>query len=163
MKKIFLMLVIGLFGFALTGCDLFAPEEKVFSGSGMTITLNDNFVENDTVLVPLYLASMDYIFMGDREEKSLFVDTEINSLNDYAEAILELGGFTDSTVYESAEGYEYLYAYYSATVDEDEFGYMLICMESDSYYYIMNLGCFLDDLEDSKEQFIEWANTIVVE
>ena len=163
MKRFILMFVIGLFGFALTGCDLFAPEEKVFSGSGMTITLNDNFIETDTVLVPLYLTSMDHIFMGEREAKSLFVGTEIESLSDYAEVVLEYGGYTDSTVYQAAEGYEYVYAYYSATVDDQEFGYMLICMESDSYYYLMNLGCLYDDLEDSKDQYIEWANTIIVE
>lgn len=163
MRKIILLLVLGLFGFMLTGCDLFAPEEKVFSGSGMTITLNEDFVETSTVLVPLYLASMDHIFMGDREAKSDFVDTTITNLTEYAEAVLEFGGYTDATVNQSEEGYEYVYAYYSATVDGTEFGYMLICMESDNYYYIMNLGCLYEDLDDSKEQYIEWANTIVVE
>ena len=163
MRKIFLLFVMGLFGFALMGCDLCAPEEEVFTGGGITITLNDNFIKTDTVMVPMYLESMDHIFMGEREAKSLFVDTEITNLTEYAEAILEYGGYTDSTVCQSEEGYEYVYAYYSATVDENKFGYMMICMESDSYYYLMNLGCFYDDLEDSKEQYIEWANTIVVE
>jgi hypothetical protein len=36
-------------------------------------------------------------------------------------------------------------------------------MESDDYYYVMNLGCLNKDLEGNKEQYIEWANTISVD
>jgi len=163
MKKVVLMLLLVLSAITLTGCDLFKPAEKEFSGSGITITLNEDFSVTETVLVPFYLVSLDDIFMGSRESKSLFKNTTINSLQDYAEASLANAGHEDATIYESDSDTDYIYAYYSATNDGTEFGYMLICMESDDYYYVMNLGCLNKDLEGNKEQYIEWANTISVD
>lgn len=163
MKKIFIAMLLSVASLLLTGCNMFQPLEKEFTGTGITITLNEDFVITETVMAPFYLTSLDYIFMGLRDSKSEFVDTNVTSLQDYTTAVLEFGGYSGATVLTAEEGYSYLYSYYTATVEEVEYGYMLICMESDNYYYLMNLGCLNDNLEDSKEQFIEWANTIIVE
>lgn len=161
MKKILLTLLLFVTLLTISGCDLFAPEEKEFSGSGITITLNEDFVVTQTVIVPFYLVSLDNIFMGSRESKDIFDGTYVTSLEDYAQAVLDMNNHSESTIHSSDK--EYVYAYYEATVEDIEYGYMLICMESDDYYYVMNLGCLNSDLEDNKEQYIEWANTIVVE
>ena len=163
MKKPFIILLFTLSLFLLVGCDFFAPEAKEFTGSGITITLTEEFVLTETVMAPFYLTSLDDIFMGMRESKTEFVDTAITSLQDYAEAVLEFGGYSGYTVNNAEEGYNYVYAYYSASVEDIDYGYMLICMESDNYYYLMNLGCLNSNLEDSKDQYIEWANSIIVE
>lgn len=163
MKKIFIALLFSLSVFSLTGCDLFAAADKEFSGTGMTIILNEDFVVTETVMVPFYVTSLHDIFSGMRESKSLFVRSSITNLEEYAEAVLENGGHSGETLYESEEANGYFYAYYTALVEDVEYGYMLICMETDDYYYLMNFGCLSDDLEDSKEQYIEWTNTLEVE
>jgi len=162
MKKLFLVLVALLFTFGLTSCDLFGNEPLEFSGSGITITLDDSFQETDTMYVSFYLESFDYIFTGEREDKTLFSNTGIDNLEDYINAVLEYADNEDEEVILS-EDETFYYAYYTASVDEDEFGYMLICMESDDYYYVMNFGCYENKLDDSKEQFFEWVDTIVIE
>lgn len=163
MKKFFIGLVIILTTFSLIGCDFFAPEEKEFSGAGITIMLDESFTQEETVIVPFYLESFNHIFMGSREEKLLFVGTEIENLQQYIEAVLDYNGNTSVEVNESEDGYDYLYAYYSSVVDDIEYGYMMVCMEGEDHYYIMNFGCLNSKLEDYKEQYIEWANTIAVE
>ncbi|MBU0996496.1 MAG: hypothetical protein KKE16_00450 [Firmicutes bacterium] len=162
MKKLALALVLALSVFALSGCALFGPEEETFSGTGMTIVLDDTFLVSDSVVAPLFITSLKHIFMGLRETKSDALSVGIDSLSEYIEAVLDNSGHSSVTVYESESG-EYFYAYYSATVDEIEYGYMIVCMEGTSHYYLMNFGCLYKELEDNKEQYISWADTITVE
>lgn len=162
MKKLALVCLAALSLIALSGCSLFAPEDQEFSGSGITITLNDTFYETDTVQWSLYVSSLKHVFMGLRETKADAISAGIYDLEAYTDLVLDNGGYADATVYVSENG-EYMYAYYSATVDDKEYGYMLICMEGENHYYLMNFGCLYDDLEDNKDQYIEWADTIIVE
>jgi len=162
MKKILHISIFVCLTLTLISCDFSQTEPKEFSGSGITITLDDSFQEKNTMIVTFYLESFDYIFTGEREEKSLFVGSDIDNLEEYADAVLEYSGNNDIEVLESEDG-SYLYAYYTAVVDEDEFGYMLVCMESNDYYYVMNFACFEDELEDNKERFFDWADTIIIE
>lgn len=163
MKKILSVVLVWFMAAALLGCDLFGPKDKEFSGSGITITLNDEFTETETVIAPLYLTSLNNIFMGMREEKSQFSGTFVNSLQAYTDAVLSNGGHPDSETYESEGDTTYIYAYYTAQVDDREYGYMLVCMESDTYYYLMNFGCVSSHLDENKDQYIDWADTIQVD
>lgn len=164
MKRLSLCLICCLFVFALAGCDWFSTPEKEFSGSGITITLNEDFNETETVLAPLYLVSLDDIFMGMRESKSLANQYGINSLQEYIEAVLTNGGKSNiETKTSDNDGATYVYAYYTNTADGEEYGYMLLCMESSTYFYSMNFGCLEENLEDSKEKYHKWADTITVQ
>ncbi len=164
MKKLMISMLAVLSVFSVLGCDLFGPAEKEFSGSGITITLNEDFVLTETVVSPFYLVSFDNIFMGMRESKSLVNDYGISTLQEYIDGVLETGGHGEEASYVSDEnGATYVYAYYTANVDGTDYGYMLICMLSSTYFYSMNFGCLEKNLEDSKTQYHKWADTIVVE
>lgn len=164
MKKAFLAGLIALTFFALVGCDLFGPEDKEFTGSGITVTLNDSFYESENVSFPLYLISVKHIFAASRELKTSVSPYGIRSLSAYAEAVLENNNHGDSEVLlRDEDGHYYRYAYYTADVDGTEYGYMIVFMEGASHYYAMNFGCLNKNLEASKEQYFAWADTIVVE
>jgi hypothetical protein len=164
MKKIIITMLCILSVFAMVGCDLFGPADKEFSGSGITITLNEDFVLTETVISPFYLVSFDHIFMGMRESKSLVNDYGIDTLTEYIDGVLDNGGHGEEISYSSDEtGATYVYAYYTATVDGTDYGYMLICMLSSTYFYSMNFGCLEKNLEDNKTQYHVWADTIVIE
>ncbi|MCK4551556.1 MAG: hypothetical protein KAU02_01470 [Tenericutes bacterium] len=162
MKKLILTLLCTFTLFAMTGCDLFEPEEKEFSEAGMTITLNEDFILTETVMAPLYLVSLDHIFIGLRESKDLVVSAGINNLQEYADTVLTIGGHPDETTYNSEGDFTYIYAYYTASVDDIDYGYMLVCAEGDSYYYTMNFACLEDNLENNKELYIGWADSIII-
>ncbi|MCK7489801.1 MAG: hypothetical protein MZU79_05915 [Anaerotruncus sp.] len=57
---------------------------------------------------------------------------------------------------------EFYYATYTSTVDGDTFGYMLVVMEGDNYFYAMNFACFANRLTKNKAQYLTWAKTIRV-
>jgi hypothetical protein len=163
MKKIVLLFMILVFTMGLSAC---SSADKEFSDIGVTITLNDTFIEKDVIQAPLYLESQEYIFTGLRESYSSLVPYSIINLEDYIEAVLTNNGH-GNTSYEAMtdddDNVLYLYAYYHATVEDMDFGYMLIVMQGSEHFYTMNFGCLEDNLDDSKDQFMDWAETITVE
>ena len=158
--KLLLMVISSLFLFGLTGC---ASPSKEFSGSGITITLTEEFFEEDIAQAPFYLVSTNHIFMAYNELKSDLLYYPIHTLEDYIDAVLTIGKFS-SEVYVFNDGkVSFLYAFYSKTIDEVEYGYMLIAMEGEDHFYAMNFGCLESKLDQYKEQYFDWAKTIVVE
>ena len=163
MKKLTLLLAVFMFAFALSGCQ---AKVKEFSGAGITITLDESFVEKDVIQAPFYLESYDYMFTGMREGISELSGYGIYDLEDYIDAVLNNNGHRDSTVesvLDDEDNVLYYYAYYTATVEDMEFGYMLIAMQGDSHYYTMNFGCLESKLDSSKDKFMDWAETIVID
>jgi hypothetical protein len=163
MKKMLLFLVMFGFAFSFFGCQTTAVE-KEFTGSGITITLNDDFTAKENVSIPLYLESFDTIFMGFREAMTSTAEYEIYTLNQYIQAVLENNSRPEAQIYTyDQDGVFYLYAYYSTTVDDINYGYMLVCMAGEQYFYTMHFYCLDKNLDSFKDQYIEWANTITVD
>jgi hypothetical protein len=163
MKKFTLLLAIFTFAFALSACEAKAKE---FTGAGISVTLDESFVEKEVIQAPLYLESMDYIFTGLREGISELSGYGIHDLEDYIDAVLTNNGHGNATIEvinDEDENVSYYYAYYTATVEDMDFGYMLIVMQGDAHYYTMNFGCLESKLDDSKDQFFTWAESITVE
>lgn len=162
MKKVLTLLSFLLLGVVLVGC---GPKEKTFTGSGIEITLDSTFYEKDIVQASLYLESTKHIFSGIRESKEDLVSIiGVTTLEGYIEAVLANNNKTSDDVLESEhEGERYLYAYYTSNVGDEEYGYMLVVMEGENYFYTLNFGCKGKDLEKNKVQYIEWANTISVQ
>lgn len=163
MKKISVLIIMFLFAFALSACE---AKEKEFSGAGISVKLDESFVEKEVIQAPLYLESYDYIFMGLRESSSELVAYGITTLEDYVDAVLANNGHGSSTVETMTDDEDnilYYYAYYTATVEDMDYGYMLIAMQGESHFYTMNFGCLESKLDDSKDQFKTWAESITVD
>lgn len=162
MKKLFAVITCFAFLFTANACALFQDEE-IFTGSGITITLTSAFTQKETVAVPFYLESMDHIFMGMRETKTSVQSVGVSNLEDYIDAVLDANSKSTDVYSYDQDGVTFYYAYYSSTVDGVDYGYMMICMVGESYYYTMNFGCLDKNLENNKAQYLDWAKTITVE
>lgn len=153
-------MILALFVFGLTGC---TAKAKEFSGSGITITLTDDFVEEEIVQAPFYLVSPKHIFMCFIESKTDLEYYPIDTLEDYINAVLTRNELS-SEIFTFNEGdVHYMYAYYTKTIDEVDYGYMLIVMEGENHFYSMNFGCLDSKLDNYKDQYSDWAKTIIVE
>jgi hypothetical protein len=161
MKRILSVFFIFLFVFILVGCG--KSDEKEFSKAGVTITLNDSFVEKDAIQAPFYLESKDHFFMANREAKSGLRTYGITTLDTYVEAVLNNANKNVTIKSFNEDGLSYKYAYYTSTVNEQTFGYMLIAMEGEDHFYTMNFGCLEDDFDDNKDLYTKWTKTITVE
>ncbi|MCK7489800.1 MAG: hypothetical protein MZU79_05910 [Anaerotruncus sp.] len=77
LRKSVFTLFIGLLAVSMTACFFSSPME--FSGSGITITLTDDFLEGTSDAVDFYLESTNTIFMGNRESKQDLTEYDIFS------------------------------------------------------------------------------------
>lgn len=164
MKKLAIATMVLFLVFSLMGCQ--TEKEKEFSGTGVTITLNDTFIEKEVIQAPLYLESQNYIFTGLRESTSLLQANAIYDLEGYIKAVLKNNNHGDKTyepVKDDKDNVLYYYAYYTARVEDMDFGYMVLVMKGSNHYYTMNFGCLEKKLETSKDQFFTWAKSISVE
>lgn len=162
MKRIFLVLNLMLFSLFLVGC---GPSEKTFTGVGISVTLDDSFIEKDVIQAPFYLESTKYIFTGMRESKASLATVNVYTLDDYIETVLSVNGkgsVTPEVKRDEDDNILYYYAYYHNSVEDMNFGYMMIAMEDDSNFYTMNFGCLEEEFDDNKDQFFEWASSIEV-
>lgn len=159
-KKGFFVFLLMIFMITLSGC---SAKEKEFSGSGINISLTNEFFEQEVIQAPFYLESKNHIFMGMRETKAELSLYSIDTLSEYINAVLANGGVTTEVYMKDNDDNSYMYAYYSTTVGEIEYGYMLIAMEGESHYYSMNFGCLNDKLDGYKDQYFKWAETISVD
>lgn len=159
MKKRMLLVLMFVLVVSLVGC---SESEKTFSGAGVSITLNESFVEKEVIQAPLYLESQDHIFMSMRETKQELSPYDISTLEEYIDAVL-LNSGKDAETFIKGDESAYMYAYYESTVNDQKFGYMLLVFESEEYFYSMNFGCLASKLEKNKELYFNWASTITVE
>lgn len=160
MKKILLLLIVFLCVSSLTGCK---AKAKTFSKIGVSITLDETFVEKEVIQAPFYLESSKHMFMALREAKSELTTYGITSLDSYINTVLTTSGKTATVETYDQDDVYYKYAYYTSTVGDQTFGYMLITMEGTNHFYTMNFGCLESNLENSKELYFKWAKTITVE
>jgi len=148
----------------LVGCKSSSKDkEKTFSGSGLTITLNNTFFEKEVIQAQLYLESTDHIFMSLRETKTDLSNFQITTLDAYIKAVLNNANKTATVQTYEKDGISYKYAYFTSTVGEQKFGYMMLAQEGKDHFYSMNFGCLEKKLEDNKDLYTKWAKTIKVE
>jgi hypothetical protein len=161
MKKLLFLCVVLLLSIGLIACE---SKSKTFSGSGIEVTLTEEFHQKQVLTASFYLEARNHIFMGNRESKTELLTYGINSLESYITAVLNGAGKTGFEVltYEE-DDVLFLYAYYTSKVDTQDYGYMILVMEGQNHFYTMNFGCFESKLEGNKSLYLKWAATITVE
>jgi hypothetical protein len=161
MKRIMSLFFIFLLAIVLVGCK--SNNKKEFSQIGVTITLNDTFVEKEVIQAPFYLESKNHFFMANREAKTELLPYGITSIDAYIQAVLTNAGKSVSVKSVNEDDVSYKYAYYTSTVGDQSFGYMLVVMEGENHFYTMNFGCLETNFDDSKDLYTKWTKTITVE
>ncbi len=159
MKKLLFFALLLFSMFALVGCT--GNSDKRFNTSGMTINQDNTFNQKEMIPEYLYIESLEQVSMG-RESKSSLFSLGIKTLAEYIQSVISKACRDSKILTFDEEGITFMYAYYKATVENQDFGYMLICMEGADYFYTMNLGCLEKNLEGNKEQYIDWVKTIIV-
>ncbi len=164
MKKIFGLCGILFALLSLVSCRLFSSKEKEFTKAGITITLTDRFVESENINAQLYLISNNIMVAGNRETKTqitlYFGELKVE---EYAKRVLKNAGQTGTIELYEDEEITFAHTSYTATVDTQDFSYLLVCLKSENYYYTINFACFTSKFESYKDTFMSYAKTIRVE
>ncbi|QVK17557.1 hypothetical protein KHQ81_11960 [Mycoplasmatota bacterium] len=101
--------------------------------------------------------------MANRESKTELSRFGIKTLESYIKAVLKNSNKTATIETYDKDDLDYKYAYYTSTVGDQTFGYMIVVMEGEDHYYTLNFACLEKKLDDNKDLYIKWAKTITVE
>lgn len=153
--KILLICALGL-SLLLTAC---GAEPKTITEEGMTITLTEDFSAATMDNATWYYESTDALVMGIRETKDELEQTglEVNTLRDYAKAVIEANSLTGTTIQERND---YLYIEYEKTVDGTNYSYMTCLYDHGEEYWLVNFTCYQQRYKKLKSNFLDWADSV---
>lgn len=159
-RNIIITIVTLLTLFTLTSCK---GKEQTFSSNGITITLTSKFKPQEISGAQVVYVTRKVGFMGNQESKNL-LNISSNKLETYTKKVVEVGKIKDIELFTYDEnGVMFMYGYYTATVSNITYKYMLVTKEGKDNYYTMNFWSLEKNFNANKNQFMEWAKTIVVE
>lgn len=167
MRKIVLLVITLFISLSFFGCK--KVVEKEFSKSGVTITLTSEFKKKESDNWLVYLDSKDCSFFATKQNKQT-IDLKMfnfeESIKGYMMYIQNLNGLNVSKKELSGLYGNIIYSYYALhdfDNEKDLCTYMLMIMESENYYYTMNLCCDSDKFDDMQLTFMKYAMSIKVE
>lgn len=163
MKKIILCIFAVLLTICTTGC---TKKSQTFYKKGFKIEVSSSFEEVEMDKWDIYIENDQYAIMSNRVSKlSTIEDENGNSLSltklplsVYCQLILDKSGIGDADTY-LVEGYNctFYYCYYSVG---EKYGYMMMIAETESFFYIINIGTSYDTYKDLKQEMLEYAISI---
>jgi len=149
--------IIRLSGFAI---DYFSDSQKKdFSKAGITITLTQEFVEDENITqTASYYTDEYYVscLKEDFETLSIYDISSNITLNEYADLIIE-NNTLDATI-EGTDNKPYII--YSETKDDKEYTYLEVLYKSSDAYWAVCFTCYSKDFESSKDKFIKWSDSV---
>lgn len=162
MKKIILCILALFLTIGFTGC---SAKTKEFYKKGVKVTLPSDFEEYEHDRWDFYVENDEFAIMSNRVSKlSNFTDTSGNTVNlaklplkAYMTLILASYNVDAGIYYVQGYNSTFYYCYY--TIGED-YGYMMMVAETESFFYTINLCSDYDSFQQSKEKLFEYAISI---
>ena len=140
----------------LVGCSLLDPEAKSFSAAGMTITLTDEFTEEELITQTAYYVSQKAVVMALKEDGSTISEY---SVADYAELVCTVNEM-DVEVIEK-DGYaEFTY---EEEVSGKTYHYYARCFKNGTDFWLFQFACETKNTEKFADLFETWASSVTFE
>ena len=143
---------------ALSGC---TPNPKNFSTQKITITLDESFEQYKSESFELYIKSEDVGFSAKEEtmQELELAGYELISLQDYANAILELNGSKDIKLQQRDD---YYYFVTTQTSNGAKYSYIHCIYEGDNSFWVCQFVFRSSDYKRLTEDVFSWADSIKI-
>lgn len=163
-KKIIAMLVISILVCFLTSCGVTEEESATttYSKNGMSITMDNGFIENEVVSLTYYLQNQNNILTALKES---FTDlhainiTADSTLENYAQAILDTN-YIDAIITLS-ESNKYTWFSYNKSLSGKDYYYLATCHKANDSFWLIQFACETKNTEIYNEKFHTWADSVV--
>jgi len=137
------------------------PREKAFSKAGMTITLNDSFVEKELVAYTAYFESKTTAVLVVKEEfyflEQLGLPTDI-SLYEYGKKV----GENNYLEYDVTIKDGLAFSEFNNTVNGKDFSYLAVFFRGDDAYWVVQFTCESKNYGKYSGDFFKWAKSVEV-
>lgn len=133
------------------------PEDKVFTNSGMTITLTDEFMKVDQEGFEICYGSPDVAVLISRDKFSDLLGLEEFTLQDYGELVIENfeiegGEVTDVNGLTAFE--------YEAETEDGTYYYFVTIHKSDDSFWLVQFATLSSKIDGYVEDFLKWADSV---
>ena len=143
--------------YSFSNLPVYNSDDKVFSQSGLTITLTDKFYERDMVPFTAVFGSSDLIIFALKEEFVLFENQNL-SLKEYAEFVIAANQ-TDTTV-KVVEGLTSFT--FEDHVNGKDYVYFATVYKGDDAYWLLQFACETTKYESLRPAIIQYAKSVTV-
>ena len=149
------ILVVGM----LSGCG--KAKDKTFAVDNLSITLNEDFTEQELVTQTGYFVSLTSIVTVLKEELTVFESAGLStnmSLSDYASLVLTTNQLeTEVKSDDGLVGFEY-----AKTESGKNYQYAAFVYKGSDAYWLVQFGCESKNFDKYREDFIKWAKSVEV-
>ena len=160
-----LILVISLiFGFCLGFFSSYfdSAEPETFTNDNFSITLTDDFYEsNYDGFTATYDSAECAVFVLE-EEFQYFEDSEVDTLDEYCQLVIDANEYGDDTVVQKDEGLVYFEYTGTNTEMEIDFTYYAFVYEGSDAYWLVQFAIPSEYVEDITVDVFEWAKSVTV-
>lgn len=162
MKKIISLLAILVLVISLPACSSAAPKEKVFSKSGLEITLTTDFTETTVSGYTVCYDSSHAAVFALKEDFSLLEGSEDMTLNEYAELVQKANSSRSPSAISTKNGIPYFeYTFFNES-ENVTYRYYTTVFKGSNAFWMVQFACADSTYEAQKDNFLTWAQSITV-
>ena len=162
MKKIISFLAILVLVISLPACSSPAPQEKVFSKSGLEITLTTDFTETSMAGYTFCYESSHVVIVALKEEFSLLEQSLDMTLNEYTELLRKANTSHSPSAVSTQNGIPcFEYTWFNET-ENKTFRYYTTAFKGSDAFWMVQFVCADSAYATQKDNFLTWAQSITV-
>ncbi len=157
------MMLVCLSIFTFVACS--NNSEKTYTcDAGLSITLNNGFIEKEIVGQTYYLQSTNIIFTATKElfteldESGAFTDAKNKTLKNYANLIISLNRLSSQI----KEDNDLVYFSYTKSVSGQSYYYFAVMQKGTDAFWLCQFACLSKNKDKYTPKFIDYAKTITV-
>ena len=132
-------------------------EPKTFTAEGMSITLNENFSEEELENFTVCYGSRREVVICLKEPFTLLAGSENYTLEQYGQLVLQTNGMTDFQV-QTQDGITYFE--YESETDQGTFYYLCTLHKATDAFWMIQFAVDSDEAEAAIPDFFTWAKSV---
>ena len=151
------ILGIGIGGMIVSDAN---AKEKVFSTSGMEITLNTSFSEQDVEGFTQCYGSQNIAVFVIKEDFTLLEGFQDYSIEEYGNLVIENSGLSDEVQLKQQDGLTYFEFQYTNPEDNTAYDYLGMVYKGPDAFWLIQFAVTEENAEKYREQIFEWAQSV---
>lgn len=159
-KGIIILVIAMIVGFVLGFVKNYNPlpegtgADKAFTDSGVTITLTDEFIEQDYSGYDFCYESEDIAIFAFSEDFETYPDLKDYTVKEYGELTIEYGEFGSDVKLQEQDGLNYF------EFVSDEYKYFACVYKTEKAFWVIQFATDTVQYDSYRSDFDEWARTV---
>ena len=153
-SKILVCILLCTLTVGLMSCAFLEPKEKTFTKAGISITLTEQFVEQEYVTQTVAYVSQKAIVTALKEDGTQIPGYDVT---EYAKLVCTANKLDESKVVTKSGYAEFTY---EKEVSGKDYYYYARCFKNGTDFWLVQFACETHNVEELTPTFQKWASTV---